>query len=211
MASNTEGKHRAEFVQSLAQGNRSIENVTIKSGQNIQAGEVLGRELTGSATATADAQNTGDGVMGTVTVTDQAKVGTYMLTFLEAATDAGAFMVEDPGGINMGEGNVAAAFSAGGLSFTLADGATDYVPGDQFSIVVTETSVVYTALPNDGSEAARCIALEDYNASSAALLGAVVMRDSEVNGNELVWPASQSAANKTLAIDQLAALGIIVR
>ena len=211
MASNTEGKHRAEFVQSLAQGNRSIENVTIKSGQNIQAGEVLGRELTGSATATADAQNTGDGVMGTVTVTDQAQVGTYMLTFLEAATDAGAFMVEDPGGINMGEGNVAAAFSAGGLSFTLADGATDYVPGDQFSIVVTETSVVYTALPNDGSEAARCIALEDYNASSAALLGAVVMRDSEVNGNELVWPASQSAANKTLAVDQLAALGIIVR
>jgi hypothetical protein len=71
--------------------------------------------------------------------------------------------------------------------------------------------VVYTALPNDGSEAARSIALEDYNASSAALLGAVVMRDSEVNGNELVWPASQSAANKTLAVDQLAALGIIVR
>ena len=211
MASNTEGKHRAEFVQSLAQGNRSIENVTIKSGQNIQAGEVLARELTGSATATADAQNTGDGVMGTVTVTDQAQVGTYMLTFLEAATDAGAFMVEDPGGINIGEGNVAAAFAAGGLSFTLADGATDYVPGDQFSIVVTETSVVYTALPNDGSEEARCIALEDYNASSAALLGAVVMRDSEVNGNELVWPASQSAANKTLAVDQLAALGIIVR
>ena len=211
MASNTEGKHRAEFVQSLAQGNRSIENVTIKSGQNIQAGEVLARELTGSATATADAQNTGDGVMGTVTVTDQAQVGTYMLTFLEAATNAGAFMVEDPGGINMGEGNVAAAFAAGGLSFTLADGATDYVPGDQFSIVVTETSVAYTALPNDGSEAARCISLEDYNASSAALLGAVVMRDSEVNGNELVWPASQSAANKALAVDQLAALGIIVR
>ncbi len=211
MASNTEGKHRAEFVQSLAQGNRSIENVTIKSGQNIQAGEVLARELTGSATATADAQNTGDGVMGTVTVTDQAQVGTYMLTFLEAATNAGAFMVEDPGGINMGEGNVAAAFAAGGLSFTLADGATDYVPGDQFSIVVTETSVAYTALPNDGSEAARSIALEDYNASSAALLGAVVIRDSEVNGNELVWPASQSAANKTLAVDQLAALGIIVR
>ena len=35
MASNAEGKHRAEFVQSLANNNRSIENITITSGQNV--------------------------------------------------------------------------------------------------------------------------------------------------------------------------------
>jgi len=211
MASNTEGKHRGEFIQSLATNNRSIENVTIKSGQNVVAGEVLSAEVTGTAVATADAQNTGDGVMGTVTVTDQAKVGTYMLTMLDPATDAGAFIVEDPDGINIGEGNVAAAFAAGGLSFTLADGATDYVAGDQFSIVVTQTAIVYTALPNDGTEKPKGIALDNYNATAAAVSGAIVARDAEVNDAELTWPSGQSAANNVKADNELAELGIIVR
>ena len=94
----------------------------------------------GSAVATADAGNTGNGAMGAITVGAGAKAGTYRLEIIEAAANAGTFGVWDPDGIMVGTGNVASAFSGGGLSFTLADGATDFVAGDGFAIVVTLTA-----------------------------------------------------------------------
>jgi hypothetical protein len=42
--------------------------------------------------------------------------------------------------VEIGNGDVAVAFSAGGLAFTLADGATDFASGDQFTITVTLTA-----------------------------------------------------------------------
>lgn len=210
MASNAEGKHRAEFVQSLANNNRSIENITIKSGQNVAAGEVLSKELTGAATSAAAAGNTGNGTMGSVTVGDQAKVGDYILTIVEPGSNVGDFTLADPNGVQVGTGDVAGAFS-GEISFTLADGGTDFAAGDSFTISVTLTSEVYTALPNDASEEAVAIALDNYDATSAAKDGAAVVRDAEVNDAELTWPSGQSAANKTVAQNQLKDNGVIFR
>ena len=210
MASNAEGKHRAEFVQSLANNNRSIENITIKSGQNVAAGEVLSKELTGAATSAAAAGNTGNGTMGSVTVGDQAKVGDYILTIVEPGSNVGDFKLADPNGVQVGTGDVAGAFS-GEISFTLADGGTDFAAGDSFTISVTLTSEVYTALPNDASEEAVAIALDNYDATSAAKDGAAVVRDAEVNDAELTWPSGQSAANKTVAQNQLKDNGVIFR
>ena len=210
MASNAEGKHRAEFVQSLANNNRSIENITIKSGQNVAAGEVLSKELTGAATSAAAAGNTGNGTMGSVTVGDQAKVGDYILTIVEPGSNVGDFTLADPNGVQVGTGDVAGAFS-GEISFTLADGGTDFAAGDSFTISVTLTGEVYTALPNDASEEAVAIALDNYDATSAAKDGAAVVRDAEVNDAELTWPSGQSAANKTVAQNQLKDNGVIFR
>ena len=210
MASNAEGKHRAEFVQSLANNNRSIENITLKSGQNVAAGEVLSKELTGAATSAAAAGNTGNGTMGSVTVGDQAKVGDYILTIVEPGSNVGDFTLADPNGVQVGTGDVAGAFS-GEISFTLADGGTDFAAGDSFTISVTLTSEVYTALPNDASEEAVAIALDNYDATSAAKDGAAVVRDAEVNDAELTWPSGQSAANKTVAQNQLKDNGVIFR
>ena len=210
MASNAEGKHRAEFVQSLANNNRSIENITIKSGQNVAAGEVLSKELTGAATSAAAAGNTGNGTMGSVTVGDQAKVGDYILTIVEPGSNVGDFTLADPNGVQVGTGDVAGAFS-GEISFTLADGGTDFAAGDSFTISVTLTSEVYTALPNDASEEAVAIALDNYDATSAAKDGAAVVRDAEVNDAELTWPSGQRAANKTVAQNQLKDNGVIFR
>lgn len=100
----------------------------------------LASQETLEAAATAYAGNTGNGVMGAVTVSAGAKIGTYKLTIVDPAANVGNFLVEDPDGITIGQGDVAAAFSAGGLAFTLADGATDFVAGDGFNIVVTPTS-----------------------------------------------------------------------
>lgn len=105
----------------------------IRSGDH---GCVLGTQETLEATSEANAGNTGNGAMGAVTVGADAKVGDYTLTIVEPAANAGAFIVEDPDGIVIGNGDVAAAFNAGGLSFTLADGSTDFAAGDQFTITL---------------------------------------------------------------------------
>ena len=92
------------------------------------------------AAATAFAGNTGNGAMGSITVSAGAKIGTYKLLITEPASNVGNFIVEDPDGVIIGQGDVAAAFSAGGLAFTLADGSTDFAAGDGFNIAVTATS-----------------------------------------------------------------------
>lgn len=103
-------------------------------------GTVLGKTLTTPAgVAAADAGNTGNGTMGAITADSTAKVGVYKVIITEAASDAGEFEVVDPVGNQVGVGNVAELYTGGGLSFTLADGATDFVAGDFFTIAVTGT------------------------------------------------------------------------
>lgn len=135
--------------------------VTVYEGSEVtyQIGTVLGKTLvSGSATATAGT-NTGNGTMGTVTVSGTAEIGTYTLRISKAAANAGDFVVVNPSGVVVGNGTVAVAYSAAGLAFTLADGATDFVVGDTFTIAVTGT-VKYKrveATATDGSQKAAAI------------------------------------------------------
>lgn len=124
---------------------------TVESAAGIEFGQpafrgsgdhgcVLGATFAASASAAAVAGNTGDGAMGAVTPTAGAKEGRYKVTVIEPGTNAGKFSVEDPDGAVIGNGTVAVAFSAGGIAFTLADGATDFIAGDAFNIDVTFTA-----------------------------------------------------------------------
>lgn len=63
----------------------------------------------------------------------------------------------------------------------------------------------------DGSEAAAGILWDSVDATAAAKPGVAIVRDAEVNGAELEWPAGITDPQKTTAIGELAALGIIVR
>jgi hypothetical protein len=103
-------------------------------------GVIAGDVFAGTAVAAAYAGNTGNGVMGAVTVSAGAKAGVYQLVVIEPGSNAGRFTVEDPDGDTIGVGTVGSAFSAGGLAFTLADGATDFVSGDGFTITTTFTA-----------------------------------------------------------------------
>ncbi|MEZ2220756.1 hypothetical protein [Rhizobium sp. RCC_161_2] len=103
-------------------------------------GAVAGGAFAGTATSAAGSGNVGNGVMGAVTVSAGAKKGVYKLVIIAPAANAGAFEVSDPDGVFVDNGNVAAAFSAGGLAFTLADGATDFAAGDSFDITVALTA-----------------------------------------------------------------------
>lgn len=64
-----------------------------------------------------------------------AKVGTYQVTCIAAAANSGTFSVEDPDGVTIGSAVVGAPFTTH-LTFTIADGANDWVVGDHFPIVV---------------------------------------------------------------------------
>lgn len=93
------------------------------------------------AASAAVAGNTGNGVLTLANpkTGTGVKKGVYRVVFMDPATDAGKFTVEDPDGVNIGNGAVGVAFTTQ-VKFTIADGATDFVAGDSFNITVTETS-----------------------------------------------------------------------
>lgn len=214
MATYTEGRHTGEHIVSEANGARSREQGTLASG-NLAAGTVLGQiTLAGTATAAADAGNTGDGTMGAITVGAGALAGDYVLTITAASTDAGEFEVEDPNGVSVGTGTVGSEFTGGGLTFTLADGAADFAVGDQFVITVDSGSGNYAPLDlsaTDGSDVAAAVLYGAVDASAEAQPCVVHVRDCEVDANALTWPTGATEQQIADGTAELATLGVIVR
>ncbi len=95
----------------------------------------------GTAASAAWTGNTGNGAMGTVTSTVGAQAGVHKIVVVEPGANVGTFIHQTPDGIlNSKAGVVASAYASGGLSFTLADGASDFVSGDGFDITVSENT-----------------------------------------------------------------------
>ena len=215
MTTLTESPHAAGFLLSEAEGHRSRDNGVLISGQNLQAGAVLGKIFRGAAT-TSGAGNTGNGTitMDAVNPVRQgAKVGDYKATCITAAANGGTFRVEDPDGYVLGDVAVAGTFDDD-IKFVIADGAADFIVGDKFTITIAAGSAKYTELAptaQNGSEIAAAILLAAVNASAADQACAVISRDAEVISDELVWFAGATTPQKATATAQLAAAGVIVR
>lgn len=64
---------------------------------------------------------------------------------------------------------------------------------------------------SDGSEAAAAVLYDDVDATAADRPGVVHLRDAEIKSAALVWPAGITTNQKTTALGQLAALGLIAR
>jgi hypothetical protein len=214
MTTLTETSHAGGFIVSEDdEGALSRDAITVLSGQNLVAGAVIGQIQTAAATAVAGT-NTGNGTMGAITVSAGAQSGVYTLKITKLAANAGDFEVIDPQGDVSGIGSVAAAYSTGGLAFTLADGATDFAVGDTFAITVAAGSgkwVEHNAANTDGSQIANGILFAAVDATSADKPGVAITRFAEVNGAEITWKSGISAPNKAAGIAALAAKGIIVR
>jgi len=219
----TEPVHNQAFMISEGPDNHSRDHIKILAGSGatrpLTAGMVLGKRSTGTAAAAAGPANVGNGAMGAITVSGSARAGKYRVLFVEPAADAGAFVIEDPDGVVVGEGNVAAAFSVAsvGLAFTLADGATDFAAGDFFVITVTLSDEKWLQLDvagTAGEQFAAGILMNDATAPDGADLPgalALVRGPAQVNAAEITWPAGISAANKANALVELGRLGIIAR
>jgi hypothetical protein len=145
-------------------------SATIFAGSGaLTRGTVLGKIKLGAGTIAAGT-NTGNGAAGAVTVGKKAKVGVYALTCITAATNAGKFQVIDPDGYRMADLTVAAAYNNGHFAVTIADGSTDFIVGDTFTVTIAAGSGkyrAYAAANTDGSGEADCILDRDIDATSA--------------------------------------------
>jgi hypothetical protein len=182
----------------LIAGNLKLvtETVLLTGAAALLRGAVLGKTVsTGTAAATAGT-NTGNGAMGAITVAGGAKTGAYQLKITKAAANAGDFEVTGPNGELVGLGTVGVAFAGGGLAFTLADGATDFVVGDTFAIdltAVTEKYKLATRDATDGSNVPRAI-LADAADPSGGDVNAPVYEMGEFNSNALSFGTGLTAA-----------------
>ena len=216
----TESKYLGDVLKYEAEDLYCREGVTVLAGSGaaraLTIGMVLGRITKGTAAGAADAGNTGDGtITAAPTVGQDAKSDVYRLTCIEPATNGGQFSVEDPDGVQIGIAAVGTEFTTH-LTFTIADGDTDFVAGDVFTITVAAGSgkvkqIDFSA--TDGSDKAYGVLCYDTTEPDGtdAESTAVVRGPAVVADDGLVWPDGATADQKAAAIARLETAGILTR
>lgn len=199
--------------------NQINEEIILLDGEgDLFPGTVLGLVTEGGvqtvAAAAAYAGNTGNGTVGTLTGDAGAKAGTYRITMIEPATNAGGFTVEDPDGIEVGTGTVGVAFN-GPINFTIADGTVDFVSGDGFTVAVSYASgSKYAAFDQDGTdgrEVAAAILFHRADSTSADVTTVATVRGpTTINGTMLTWPGTINSGEQAIAERQLRDRGLAI-
>ena len=218
MAPLTQSPTMGDVLKYSENPNYTNETVTLLTGTNYAVGSVLGQITTAGATSVANGGNTGNGVL-TVDAVDpvlaDAQAGAYKVTIITAATNGGTYTVTGPNGNPLGNANVAATF-ANEIKFVLADGATDFVVGDFFTITVAAGSGKYklaTADGTDGAQIASAVLLMAADATAADATGVILARGPAiVSKAALVFDATVTAgALTTTKYAELTAVGIVPR
>lgn len=170
----------------------SREKNTIKSGEDLPCGAVVGMIKTSCpATGTADGGNTGNGICASVTAGARVQLGTYTLTCIAEAANAGTFEVKDPNDVTLGQATVGVAYESEEINFTLSDGAEDFDIDDVFTIAVSAGSLKLVKIDFDavdGSEDAYGFVIDDYDATEGDLEGVAIVRDAIIDPDFLAWP-----------------------
>ena len=213
MASLTQGNTLQDILKWEEDNLYSREAVTIASGQDLSMGAVVGKIELGTCPSTGTAgSNTGGGTCTGVTAGSKAKVGIYTLKCIIAQAAAGVFTVADPDGYALPNAVVGHAYTDAQINFILNDGSPDFAYGDSFTITIAAGSGYVTELDPDevdGSQNAYGFVTADFDASDGAISGVVIARNAIIVTTDLVWPAGISAGEKTTALAQMAAKGII--
>ncbi len=177
----------------------------------LDVGTVMGRQAAGTpGSASANAGNTGNGTVGSVSALTGIQVGTYSIEFLSATK----FNVIDPLGRLVGEGTVGTAFATQ-LGFTITAGGTAFAAGDGFTIVVAAGAgsvVPVNASATDGSAVAMGVVVKPQTVPSSSTAPVLLVeRQAVVLADNLIWPSGATSAQIAAWTAQLAAAGIIAR
>ncbi|MEW6775024.1 MAG: head decoration protein [Bdellovibrionota bacterium] len=220
MGTANEPNYSSDLIAWEQDALHSREDVTVLAGSGsdraLLVGQVLGRQSKGPPTSAAKSGgNTGDGAMGAVTLGAEAVPGVYKLRITKAAANAGDFQVTDPQGDVIGVGTVGVAFAGAHLNFTLADGSADFIVGDGFDITVPAGAGKVKEIDfaaTDGTEDAYGVLVHAVTAPNGVdARGVAIVRDADLRNTGLVWPGGATDAQKSAALDQLAARGIVIR
>jgi hypothetical protein len=211
MPVQTESNYLGDVLKYEAPNLFSREEVTLTAG-NLVLGAVVGRKAP-AVTATVGGTNTGNGVLGTVTLGVASLPGNYVLTCKTKVANAGVFTVVDPRGLPLPDLTVAVAYAGDHINCTLADGSTDFEVGDKFTIAVSVASEIgeFNPAASDGLQFAAGVLAEAADASTAAKQTVIIAREAIVSRPALVWKSGATAPQKATAIGQLKTLGILVR
>lgn len=173
------------------------DEITLISGAgSLTRGTLLGKITVGAASG-AKQSGTGNGTVGAVTTGTKTKVGTYVLTCIAAATDAGTFQVVDPDGIRLPDLTVGVAYAGDHINLTVADGATDWGVGAIIHVTVAAGSGKYKKsllAATDGSNVPTHILAEDADATSGDVV-TLAYNSGEFNSDAMTFGTGHTAAN----------------
>lgn len=175
-----------------------------------------------AAGTSATVVGTGNGTVTGISLGPDAKTGSYVVTITGAVTNGGVVEVLGPDGVEVASSITA---GAGGtlvvagreIRLTVTDGSTDFAKGDLARIVVfsplVKKAVEWDPRPSawDGRHEVYGIAWDNYDATSADVDGVAEVRRAVVNGAELGFKSTVSAAEEASAKAALTALGVVVR
>lgn len=211
MTVKTEPNHSGGFLVTELPGRMSRRIGVVNTGQVLLAGAVLGQLL--FAAAPVAGANTGNGAVTVGAIGRAAKTGTYKLVCVVAAANAGTFNFYAPDGTLVRQITVGGGATASDhLIITIADGSTDFVAGDSFSITVSGGDFeAFDPTEDDGAQIAAGVLFAGADASGGDQACVVIDNTAVVNGAELVWPEGITVPQKDAAIAQLNARGILLR
>jgi hypothetical protein len=191
----------------------------------LKMGQPIGKITDNGATTVAViiGTNTGNGVLtlGNPAFTTAARPGRYTVTMLTEKANGGEFEVEGPDGAIVGAGKVGTLFGKQ-VRFTIADGAVDFLPGDQWvlnvGIVPGENDgkvVAWDPSATDGSQVICGVCLKDCVAADGEDLPGGVLyarRLAVLSASAIVWPEGLTAVDAARALADIdERLGLIAR
>jgi hypothetical protein len=203
----TEGQHAGEFLLGERSDGGARATATVLSGQDLAAGEVVGRVKLGiGRVSIPTVSGTGNGTVSAVFPGPEVQVGNYVVTCTAAAANAGTFSVTCPDGKVLPSATVAVAYTSRHINFTIADGGTDYIVGDSFTFVVSTT--VPTVIGGTGTGVLSALSLGPdakpgrYKINNDVVVAnggdmTVIGPDGNAVGGRFIWSASGSTASFT--------------
>lgn len=186
-----------------------------------ELGTVLGQQTVGAqavAAAVPGGGNTGNGVFNEANPAADplALAGIWRVTCIAAAANGGEFLVTRPDGYVDGFAKVGVAY-AGGLKFTIADGAADFVVGDFFTIAVTYAAgsgkyVQLDPAATDGSQNfAGFLAERVFIPANTDVQALGAVRDLAILTSALIWKDGVTADQIAAVLAQAALRRVITK
>ena len=163
--------------------------VLLASG-DLKRGTVLGQQTENPVQVVSGAGNTGDGVIGSITLGPAIKTGGYQLT----ATAVTKFNVTSPTGDVLGVATVGTPFAHAEITLTITAGGVAFKATDSFTLNVFDavgTYVECVRTATDGSQFPLAILVDDADATSGPVTAGAYL-SGEFNAARLIYGATWS-------------------